>query len=44
MRAAMYYGNHKLEIEDIPEPTPREGEVEELRSGRKMKLLVYPTD
>ena len=23
----MYYGNHKLEIEDIPEPTPREGEV-----------------
>ena len=22
MRAAMYYGNHKLEIEDIPEPSP----------------------
>ena len=20
MRAAMYYGNHKLEIEDVPEP------------------------
>jgi (R,R)-butanediol dehydrogenase/meso-butanediol dehydrogenase/diacetyl reductase len=27
MRAAMYYGNHKLEIEDIPEPSPGEGEV-----------------
>ena len=27
MRAAMYYGNHKLEIEDIPEPSPGEGQV-----------------
>src|SRR5258705_4711524 len=27
MRAAMYYGNHKLEIEDIPEPFPGEGEI-----------------
>jgi (R,R)-butanediol dehydrogenase/meso-butanediol dehydrogenase/diacetyl reductase len=27
MRAAMYYGNHKLEIEDIPEPTPDAGQV-----------------
>ena len=27
MRAAMYYGNHKLEIEDIPEPTAGEGQV-----------------
>ena len=27
MRAAMYYGNHKLEIEDIPEPTPGQGQV-----------------
>jgi len=27
MRAAMYYGNHKLEIEDIPEPSAGDGEV-----------------
>ena len=27
MRAAVYYGNHKLEIEDVPEPTPGEGQV-----------------
>ncbi|HXL60776.1 MAG TPA: alcohol dehydrogenase catalytic domain-containing protein, partial [Mycobacterium sp.] len=27
MRAAMYYGNHKLEIEDIPEPTLSAGHV-----------------
>ena len=27
MRAAMYYGNHKLEIEHIPEPAPGEGQV-----------------
>ncbi len=27
MRAAMYYGNHKLEIEDIPEPSAGEGQV-----------------
>ena len=27
MRAAMYYGNHKLEIEDIPEPTLSAGQV-----------------
>jgi len=27
MRAAMYYGNHKLEIEDVPEPTAGDGEV-----------------
>jgi (R,R)-butanediol dehydrogenase / meso-butanediol dehydrogenase / diacetyl reductase len=27
MRAAMYYGNHKLEIEDIAEPSPGEREV-----------------
>ena len=27
MRAAMYYGNHKMEIEDIPEPAPGEGQV-----------------
>lgn len=27
MRAAMYYGNHKLEIEDIPEPSAGAGEV-----------------
>ena len=27
MRAAMYYGNQKMEIEDIPEPSPAEGQV-----------------
>lgn len=27
MRAAMYYGNNKLDIEDIPEPTPGEGQI-----------------
>ncbi|NDV09267.1 2,3-butanediol dehydrogenase [Rhodococcus sp. IEGM 248] len=27
MRAAVYYGNKKLEIEDVPEPTPGDGQV-----------------
>ena len=27
MRAAVYYGNHNLEIEDVPEPTPGDGQV-----------------
>jgi len=27
MRAAVYYGNQKLEIEDVPEPTADEGQV-----------------
>jgi (R,R)-butanediol dehydrogenase/meso-butanediol dehydrogenase/diacetyl reductase len=27
MRAAVYYGNNKVEIEDVPEPTPGDGEV-----------------
>ena len=27
MHAAVYYGNHKLEIEDVPEPVPAEGQV-----------------
>ena len=27
MRAAVYYGNHKLEVEDVPEPFAREGHV-----------------
>ena len=27
MHAAVYYGNHKLEIEDVPEPRPVEGQV-----------------
>ena len=27
MRAAVYYGNQKLEIEDVPEPTAAEGQV-----------------
>lgn len=27
MRAAVYYGNNKLEIEDVPEPTPSAGQV-----------------
>ena len=27
MHAAVYYGNHKLEIEDVPEPRPGEGQV-----------------
>jgi (R,R)-butanediol dehydrogenase / meso-butanediol dehydrogenase / diacetyl reductase len=27
MRAAVYYGNHKLEVEDIPEPTTGDGQV-----------------
>lgn len=27
MRAAMYYGNHKVEIEDVPEPDPGRGQV-----------------
>ncbi|MDQ0000637.1 2,3-butanediol dehydrogenase [Pseudarthrobacter sulfonivorans] len=27
MRAAVYYGKNKVEIEDVPEPTPGEGEV-----------------
>jgi len=27
MRAAVYYGNHKLEIEGMPEPTPGAGQV-----------------
>ncbi|HEY5858225.1 MAG TPA: 2,3-butanediol dehydrogenase [Aldersonia sp.] len=27
MRAAVYYGNHKLEIEDVAEPSPGEGQV-----------------
>jgi (R,R)-butanediol dehydrogenase/meso-butanediol dehydrogenase/diacetyl reductase len=27
MRAAVYHGNHKLEVEDVPEPTTGEGQV-----------------
>lgn len=27
MRAAMYYGNSKIEIADVPEPSPGAGEV-----------------
>lgn len=27
MHAAVYYGNNKLEIEDVPEPSPGEGQV-----------------
>jgi len=27
MRAAVYYGNHKLEVKDVPEPTPGDGQV-----------------
>ena len=27
MRAAVYYGNQNLEIEDVPEPTPGDGQV-----------------
>ena len=27
MRAAVYYGNHNLEIEDVPEPTAGDGQV-----------------
>ncbi|MFD4248359.1 2,3-butanediol dehydrogenase [Amycolatopsis thermoflava] len=27
MRAAVYYGNHRLEIEDVPEPSPGDGQV-----------------
>lgn len=27
MRAAVYYGNHKVEIEDVPEPSPGPGQV-----------------
>jgi len=27
MRAAVYYGNHKIEVEDVPEPTTGEGQV-----------------
>ena len=27
MRAAVYYGNHKLQIEDVPEPSVRDGHV-----------------
>jgi len=27
MRAAVYHGNHRLSIEDVPEPSPAEGEV-----------------
>jgi (R,R)-butanediol dehydrogenase/meso-butanediol dehydrogenase/diacetyl reductase len=27
MRAAVYYGNHKLAIEDVPEPSPGAGEI-----------------
>ncbi|MFY0408728.1 2,3-butanediol dehydrogenase [Solicola sp. PLA-1-18] len=27
MRAGMYYGNGKLQIDDIPEPTPSQGQV-----------------
>lgn len=27
MRAAVYYGNHKVEIEDVPEPNPGPGQV-----------------
>jgi (R,R)-butanediol dehydrogenase/meso-butanediol dehydrogenase/diacetyl reductase len=27
MRAAVYYGNHKLEVEDVPEPSVRDGHV-----------------
>jgi hypothetical protein len=27
MHAAVYYGNHKLEIEEVPEPHPGEGQV-----------------
>jgi hypothetical protein len=28
MRAAVYYGKNKLAIEDVPEPTQGEGQVE----------------
>ena len=27
MRAAVYHGNNKIEIEDVPEPSPAEGQV-----------------
>ena len=27
MRAAVYYGNHKVEIEDVAEPSAGEGQV-----------------
>ncbi len=27
MRAAIYYGNHKLEVEDVPEPAVKDGQV-----------------
>lgn len=27
MRAAVYYGNHKVEVEDVPEPSVRTGQV-----------------
>ena len=27
MRAAMYYGNHKLVVEDVPEPVVKDGQV-----------------
>ena len=27
MRAAVYYGNHQLKIEDVPEPTAGAGQV-----------------
>jgi hypothetical protein len=33
MRAAVYYGNHQLKIEDVPEPTARAGQVSLLIAG-----------
>ena len=42
MRAAVYYGNHQLKIEDVPEPTAGAGQVKVRvsRNGRAGYLQV----